>query len=193
MPVKELQTVALGLIIVFLDVGSPDWVADPIGWLIVLVGIASGKEQLSDYGYLALTGWVCLGLAVVTWPPESVPHLDSTLGYVFSLPTIAFCFMLSDSLTDVTRPEVAGRFRVLCWAYAVVTVLPLVVLLMEWDSLQTPATILAIVVNVAFVLALFSASDEDALAATDEPDGPDDTADAAAEAEPAAEEGKHKA
>lgn len=172
---KELQTVALGLIVVFVDVGSPDWIADPLGWLLVLVGIAAAREHITDYGYLSLTAWVCLLLSVVTWPPESVPHLDSTLGWLFSLPTLAFCFMLADSLTDVTTPDLAGRFRAICWAYAVVMVLPLVVLLMGWDSLQTPSELLAILVNLVLVISLFSASDEDNLLTADDEDEDADT------------------
>ncbi len=163
MSMKELQTVALGLAIVFIDVGNPDWVADPVGWLLVLVGIAAVKERLSDYGYLLTTAWVCLALSVVTWPPDSVPTLDETLGWMFSLPTLAFCFMLADSLTDATVPDLATRFRVISWLYALVTVLPLFPLLLDWDWLETPAQVLVILAHVVLVLSLFSASDDDAV------------------------------
>ena len=163
MPMKELQTVALGLAIVFIDVGDPDWVADPVGWLLVLVGIAAVKERLSDYGYLLVTAWVCLALSVVTWPPDSVPTLDETLGWMFSLPTLAFCFMLADSLIDATVPDLASRFRVLSWAYALVTVLPLFPLLLDWEWLATPAQVLVVLVHVVLVLSLFSASGDDAV------------------------------
>jgi hypothetical protein len=194
-PVKELQTVALGLLLVFLDLGSPDWVADPLGWLLVLVGIASAREHLSDYGYLALTGWVCLALSVVTWPPESVPHLDATLGWLFSLPTLAFCFMLADSLTDATRHDVAGRFRAQSWAYAAIAVLPLVIILMEWEPLETPAVVLTYLVHVVFVLSLLSASDEDALRTEDAEARPDKdpASDDLSGAVGKVGEGKHKA
>jgi hypothetical protein len=157
--VKELQTVALGLIVVFLDVGSPDWVADPIGWLLVLVGIAAVRERLPDYGYLQVTAWVCLGLAVVTWPPEALPHLDEALAWLFDLPTLAFCFLLADSLYDVTESDLAGRFRVICWTYALVAVLPLMSMLLDWTWLDMPATILTILVHVVLVISLFNASD----------------------------------
>ncbi len=160
---KELQTVALGLIVVFVDVGDPDWVADPLGWLLVLIGIAAVKEKVPDYGYLALTAWVCLGLSVVTWPPNSVPTLDSTLGWVFSLPTLAFCYLLADSLYDVTVPNLAQWFRLICWAFAVVAVLPLLPVAFDWEWLATPATVAAIVLNAVFVLSLFSAAGDDAV------------------------------
>ncbi len=160
---KELQTVALGLIVVFVDVGDPDWVADPLGWLLILVGIAALKEKLPDYGYLQLTAWVCLALAVVTWPPDSVPTLDTALGWIFSLPTLAFCYLLADSLYDVTVPNLAAWFRLICWSYAVVAFLPLLPLVAGWDWLETPATFLAIGLNAIFVITLFTAAGDDAV------------------------------
>lgn len=160
---KELQTVALGLIVIFVDLGDPDWVADPLGWLLVLVGIAGVKQEVPDYGYLAVTAWVCLALSVVTWPPDSIPTLDATLGWVFSLPTLAFCYLLADSLYDVTVPRVAQWFRLICWSYALVAVLPLVPLLVDWDWLETPTTVLTIGLHALFVIALFGAAGDDAV------------------------------
>jgi hypothetical protein len=192
--VKELQSVALGLIVVFLDLppDGPDWVADPIGWLLVLVGIAAVREQLTDYGYLQVTAWVCLALSVVTWPPDSVPYLDDTLGWAFSLPTLAFCYLLADSLTDVTEPDLAQRFRVLCWMYALVAALPLLVLLAGWEWLETPSRVLTILVHVVMVISLFGASDEDAV--RDRREGAAEGGEAEAEgAATEPDEGKHKA
>ena len=160
---KELQTVALGLIVIFVDLGDPDWIADPLGWLLVLVGIAGVKQEVPDYGYLAVTAWVCLALSVVTWPPDSVPTLDATLGWVFSLPTLAFCYLLSDSLYDVTVPRVAQWFRLICWCYALVAVLPLLPLLVDWGWLETPTTVLTIGLHALFVFALFGAAGDDAV------------------------------
>ena len=166
---KELQSVALGLTVVFVDWGSPDWVADPLGWLLVLVGIAAVKDRLTDYGYLQLTGWVCLALSVVTWPPEAVPALDDTLGWLFSLPTLAFCFLLADSLTDVTEQGLSRRFRAISWLYAIVTVLPLLPLLLGWERLSTPAQVVTVVAQVVLVVSLVSASDEDAVRSEEQP------------------------
>ena len=62
---KELQTVALGLIVVLVDVGDPDWVADPLGWLLILVGIAGVRAELPD----AEIGGISAGLhATIRFP-----------------------------------------------------------------------------------------------------------------------------
>ena len=160
--VKELQTLALGLVVVFLDVSTPDWIADPIGWVLVLVALAAVRERLPDHRQVSLAGWTCLALSVVTWPESSVAHLDGWLELLFSLPTLAFCFLLCDSLRDVTAPAHRPRFAALCWAYALLVVAPVVVYGFEQEWLSTPSSVVAVAVNVALVLVLVGASDEDA-------------------------------
>ena len=199
--VKELQTLALGLVIVFVDVSTPDWVADPLGWILVLIALAAIREQLPDYRQVSLAGWTSLALSVVTWPPSSVAHLDGWLELLFSLPVLAFCFLLCDSLIDVTTPEHAARFRALCWTFALLVLAPVAIYGFEWDWLETPATIAGVAANLALVLVLVGASDEDAYvpvgaAGEDGEDGehsehsPDD---AAHKANDSADHGKHRA
>ena len=40
-----LQTVAMGLVLVFLDVQPSgwDWIPDPLGWVLVLLGLSGLK------------------------------------------------------------------------------------------------------------------------------------------------------
>ena len=159
---KELQTLALGLVIVFVDVSTPDWVADPVGWVLVLVALAAVRDKVPDYRQVSLAGWTTLALSVITWPEGSVAHLDGWLELVFSLPTLAFCYLLCDSLRDVTTPEHAARFRWLGWSFALLVLAPLAIYGLEWEWLRTPATVLAVAVNLALVLVLVGASDEDA-------------------------------
>lgn len=170
--VKELQTLALGLVVVFLDVSTPDWIADPVGWVLVLIALAAVREQIPDYRQVSLAGWTCLALSVVTWPESSVAHLDGWLELLFSLPTLAFCFLLCDSLHDVTSATHRPRFTALCWAYALLVLAPVAIYGFDQTWLSTPSTIAAVAVNVALVLVLVGASDEDAYV----PLGADDAA-----------------
>ena len=172
---KELQTLALGLVIVFVDVSTPDWVADPIGWVLVLVALAAVRDRLPDYRQVSLAGWTGLALSVVTWPESSVAHLDGWLELLFSLPVLAFCFLLCDSLRDITVPAQAGWFRLLCWVFAGLVLAPVAIYGLEWEWLATPATVLAVAANLALVLVLVSASDEDAVLVTGD-GGPEDDA-----------------
>ena len=162
---KELQTLALGLLIVFVDVSTPDWIADPIGWVLVLVALSALREQLPDHRQVSLAGWTSLALSIVTWPAGSVAHLDGWLELLFSLPTLAFCFLLCDSLRDVTTPEHAGRFRSLGWAFALLVLAPVAVYGLGWDWLSTPVTVLAVMVNLTLLLVLVWASEDDAVLA----------------------------
>ena len=180
---KELQTLALGLVIVFVDVSTPDWIPDPIGWVLVLVALAAIREQLPDYRQVSLAGWTSLALSVVTWPEGSVAHLDGWLELLFSLPVLAFCFLLCDSLRDVTTPEHSARFRWLGWSFALLVLAPLAIYGLEWAWLSTPATVLAVVVNLSLVVALVGASDEDAVLTPSE----------AVDDENAEDHGKHRA
>ena len=200
MGVKELQTLALGWVIVFVDVSTPDWIADPLGWVLILIALAALRDRLPDYRQVSLAGWTSLALSVVTWPESSVAHLDGWLELLFSLPVLAFCFLLSDSLRDVTTPSHAVRFRALCWAYALLVLAPVAVYGLEWTWLETPTTVLAVVTNVLLAVFLVGASDDDAyvpFVVADEAAGTaDGAADTAAADEPSTDRedhGKHRA
>ena len=101
----------MGLVIVFLDVGSGgwDWIADPFGWVLVLFGLAPLKERLPAHRGAVVSAWVCLVVSVIILPPDSVDTIDPTLGWLFSLPTIAFCFVLCDALDDTPTSLPPGR------------------------------------------------------------------------------------
>ena len=189
---KELQTLALGLVIVFVDVSTPDWIADPLGWILILIALAAVREQLPDYRQVSLAGWTSLALSVVTWPESSVAHLDGWLELLFSLPVLAFCFLLCDSLIDVTTPEHASRFRALCWTFALLVLAPVAIYGLDWQWLQTPATVIGVIANVVLVLVLVGASDEDAYVPAG---GSPDEEPEESEKEPADTEdhGKHRA
>ena len=171
-----LQTVAMGLVIVFLDIGASgwDWVADPVGWVLVLIGLAALKEVLPSYRGLLVTGWVCLGIALLTWTPDSVANLGEGFGWVFSLPTLAFCFVLCDAAMEVTGGTLAPRFDALRWAFVAVGALPLLVLGVGWEWLTIPTAILAVLTNVVLVFTLWAAGDEEGpdVSATEDPSSP---------------------
>lgn len=172
-----LQTVAMGLVVVFLDAGSGglDWVADPVGWILVLLGLSPLKEHLAGHQGLTVTAWICFVVSVLIWPPSSVAHLDESLGWLFSVPTIAFCFLLADAVMDVTSGGLRSWLSLLRGLFVLVGVLPVLLYGAGWERLEVPAAVLAVVANVALVLALWQAggdadADEgDATFANEEP------------------------
>src|SRR4051812_3928550 len=153
----------MGLVIVFLDVGPSgwDWVADPIGWVLVLIGLAGVREVLVSYRALSVTAWICLGISLLTYSPSSVRTLDPVLGWLFSLPTVALCFLCCDALMDVTGDSLRRRFDVLRWCFVAVGALPLLLYGVGMDFLTVPIAVAAVVVNIALVVVLWSAGAED--------------------------------
>ncbi len=160
---SSLQTVAMGLVIVFLDAGAGgwDWVADPVGWILVLMGLSPVKEFLPGYAGTFAAAWVCLAVSVLTLPPDSVDTISAGLGWLFSLPTIAFSFLLCDGLVDITPGSLALRFRVLRVAYVVVGLLPLLVYAVGLGWLTVPTAVLAVVTNIALVFSVWAAGADD--------------------------------
>src|SRR5687768_4816106 len=127
----------MGLVIVFLDVGSNgwDWVVDPVGWVLVLLGLPPLKERLRGYAALLAVAWACLAVSVVTLPPDSVDSIMPTLGWLFSLPTIVFAALLCGSLAAISDSSRRRLwFRSLTGIFVVVGLLPALVYLvgLEW-------------------------------------------------------------
>lgn len=154
----------MGLVIVFLDVGSNgwDWIADPLGWVLVLLGLHPLKEVLPSHTPVVVSAWVCLAVSILIFPPDSVDAIDPSLGWLFSLPTVAFCFLLCDSLADVEDSSVATRFRWLRAAFVVLGLLPALVYFVGWSWLALPTAGAAVLTNVILVIWLWSAGAEDA-------------------------------
>lgn len=159
-PYQALQTVAMGLVIVFVDAGRGgwDWVADPLGWILVLAGLAPLRDRLPSRDGLLWLGAACLALSVFVFPPTSVANVEESLGWAFSLPTLVFCFVLCDALADVLTGSLATVFTTLRTLFLVVAVLPVLVFGASWGGLTIPTAVLAVGVNVALVLALWQAS-----------------------------------
>jgi hypothetical protein len=86
-----------------------------------------------------------------------VARLDESLGWLFSLPTIAFCFLLADAVMDVTGGALRGWLSILRGVFAVVGLLPALLYGAGWEWLEVPTAVLAVVTNDALVLVLWQA------------------------------------
>jgi len=161
--VTSVQTIAMGLLIIVLDVPATgwDWIADPLGWVLVLLGLSAIREVVPNHRGLAITAWVCLAVSVIIYPPDSVATLDDSLGWVFSLPTVVWCFLMTDSLHDVAE---GGRRTTLLWlrhVFVLVGVLPLLVYLAGLDWLTVPTAVVAVAANITLLSLLWTSEQED--------------------------------
>jgi hypothetical protein len=175
---SPLQKIAMGLVIVLVPANFPhdphpawqfyDALPDPIGWLLVLLGVRALRDHL-DVDVVRWLGWVALVVSVPLWFPQVnhllVPEYNHSIEVSFqwflSLPQTVFGLALARTIgrrAETERPRdrfVAGRFGVLTWALAAVIVLPVVAYGGGVDGLESAALIGIGLVNVVFVYYLF--------------------------------------
>ena len=154
-----LQGIAMGLVIVLVDAsfGGYDGVPDPLGWLLVLWGLARlGPAVVEGHGLLALTV-LCLVVSVVTYPPQIAGRLDESGGWALSLPQLAFSFALATALGPLSG-WLEKRFRVMRTVFVGLAVAPAVVIGGDLEALRSPLAFAVAAANVYFVYLLFQAS-----------------------------------
>src|SRR4051812_7384601 len=164
---SPLQKVAMGMVIVVLFAyfpahPSPDWkhydaLADPLGWLLALLGMA-GLTRADQV--FATSRWVAVLAGVVSvpmWFPQLTHQLDSSGQWFASLPQIAFCLLLSREtglLGAFQSPPdlyVAKRFGLLVWGFGLAAVLPVLTLGGGLDQLAGATQLVSLLVSVVFI------------------------------------------
>jgi hypothetical protein len=139
--VKPLRAVAMGLVIVLLTVpvDGYDVLADPLGWLLVLVGL--GALPVPQRDTLRRLGLLSLVVSVVVWVPAARDALNVTdlaLAWAAGLPELVTVIVLAHSLAHAawTAGDGAARRWLLTarTLLVVVAILPAVVLGGGFDS-----------------------------------------------------------
>jgi hypothetical protein len=108
--VRPLHAVALGLVVVaiYARAGEYDLLPDPIGWLLVLLGLKALTSRVD----VPLQGiaWVLGALAVLASAALSVPDVfdwfedaDPALRWAMDVPALAFCAVLCHGLAQTAR------------------------------------------------------------------------------------------
>jgi hypothetical protein len=175
---SPLQKIAMGLVIVLVPANFPhdphpawqfyDALPDPVGWLLVLLGLRALHDHL-DVDVARWLAGVALAVSVPLWFPQVnhllVPEYNDSIQVSFqwflSLPQTVFSLALARTIgreAELQQPRdrfVAGRYGVLTWAFAAVIVLPVVAYGGGVESLESPALIGIGLVNVVFVYYLF--------------------------------------
>ena len=168
---SPLQRIAMGMVIVvayayFPGDPSPDWehydaLADPLGWLLVILGmvaLARVDDTFTPSRWLAVVAGV---VSVPMWFPQLSHQLDYSGDWFASLPQLAFCLVLAREIGMLGAQQtpadgyVAKRFGLLVWGFALVAVLPVVALGGGVQQLEEPAQVISRLVSVAFVYYLF--------------------------------------
>ena len=164
---KPLQSVAMGLVVIVLSAPFQgyDALPDPLGWVLVLMGVSALPVDLTHRGNL-------LGLAVlaglvstVLWIPSvhsGLEEADPSLAWSASLPQIAFSVLLCHALAALATE--AGDTRARRWlaftrtAEIAVGLVPVLVFGAGVDSLELTSYLAAGAVAVLLIWLLFTYS-----------------------------------
>jgi hypothetical protein len=162
--VKPLQSIAMGLVIILVFArinGDYDVLPDPVGWLLVLQGLAALPDSLPHRPALRSLGFVALLMSIVLWFPDLARGLDDadeSLVWAATLPQLAFVAVLCRALATVST--VAGDPRPAAWwrTGAALTILaaalPILTYTIDQDLLG-PMTALAALTLAYVVVTLF--------------------------------------
>lgn len=131
-PVKPLNAIAMGLVVIALvaSQGGYDLLPDPLGWVLVLVGLRLLRWPTTATWFAA----IALAAACVLWVPATEEWLevrDPSLRWAANLPQVGFLIALCLELTR--RADAAGDAKGRAWwrtflaLSALLAVMPVVV------------------------------------------------------------------
>ncbi|CAB4701186.1 MAG: hypothetical protein F2667_05015 [Actinobacteria bacterium] len=148
---KPLQSVAMGLVIIGLvaPLHGYDLLPDPIGWLLVVLGVRGLPTSVERRPLLHAVAVLAALVSVALWVPrvaDALADTDDSLVWTASLPQLAFQVLLAHSLAEAAAE--AGDVRSARWlglartVAVVVALAPVLVFgagLRDWE----PVTFLA--------------------------------------------------
>lgn len=112
---KPLQAVAMGQVIVLVTArpfhSHWDLLADPLGWLLVLLGVQLLPAELAYRSSLITLSALALLASIPTWLPmvaAPIEDADPSLSWALTLPALGFVFVLGLGLSDRARAEKAS-------------------------------------------------------------------------------------
>ena len=158
----------MGLVLVVLNasVGDPglDLVPDPVGWLLVLLGVRRLPARIGHRPLLQGLAVAAGLVSVVLWVPplaERVLGLDASLRWVLDLPTPVFVVVLAVALgasADGQDGSARAWWRVVAYGAIVTVLLPPVVYGAGVVGLAVVAVAVAIGTVVTCIVLCFSHS-----------------------------------
>jgi hypothetical protein len=101
---RPLQSIAMGLVIVALTAplaGGYDALPDPLGWLLVILGVRGLPPDLPRREAVLTLAWLAAAVSVPVWFPAVTDAAYAThpsLGWALSLPQLGFAALLCHSL-----------------------------------------------------------------------------------------------
>jgi hypothetical protein len=164
--VKPLQAVAMGLVVVLLTapVHGYDLLADPVGWVLVLMGLST--LPVPQRGTVQSLATLAFLVSVVVWVPAARDRLnvtDASLAWAASIPELLTVILLAHHLAQAARdagdPEARRWLQTSRSLMVVVALVPPVVLGGSLDSLKGAAALVGSLSLLLLVVLLFRYAD----------------------------------
>jgi len=165
---RPLQSIAMGLVIVALSAplaGGYDALPDPLGWLLVILGVRGLPPDLPRRDTVFTLAWLATAASVPLWFPgvsDAAYATHPSLGWALNLPQLGFAALLCHSLAAcavAAEDRKAGSWLRLAMAgFVAAAVLPVVVFGAGVASLEVAAYVGATLVLITLILLLFAYS-----------------------------------
>ncbi len=155
----------MGLVVIVLvaPAGGYDLLANPVGWVLVLLGTSHAPLADHHRGPLRWVGGLALVSSAVVWFPavaDALTDTDDSLAWAAELPQVAFAALLCRALADLAAgagdTRSAGWLRTAGVLAVVAGVLPVVVLGGGVTSLADVAALVARLAPLLLVVLLLS-------------------------------------
>ncbi len=164
---RPLQSIGMGLVIVALHAafGGYDALADPVGWVLVLMGVRDLPADLDRRSALFWLAGLAGAISIPLWIPgvaDALNDADPSLLWAANLPQLGFGGLLAHSLArraaDAGEAGSAAWLRLVVTGFVAAALLPILVFGGGVDALEVPTYVGASVLLLAFVWLLFSYS-----------------------------------
>lgn len=162
---KPFQSLAAGWVFLLLvaRVGGYDLYADPVGWLLVLLGVHRLPASFPHRSALAQVGVLALLVSAVLWLPpvgERLGEAEPALAWAANLPQygwlVLLCHAAATAATATGDLRAARWFRTVLLGGVAVVLLPVLVFGAGLTSVETAAGAAVLLTPLALVVALFS-------------------------------------
>jgi uncharacterized membrane protein len=166
--VKPLQAIALGLVLLALgptdaDPGTFDPLPDPLGWVLVLIGLYGLRGSLDERKLLVLRllGGLALCLSIALVVPDVARWFagDPSLGWSADIPRFAFfallCHELSQAALRAKHTAGTSTFSICALVLVFVLAAPPLAFGAGWEEVGTAGEVAAQVVQIALVVLCF--------------------------------------
>ena len=160
---KPLQSVAMGLVIVVVTarLGGYDLLPDPLGWLLVLIGLRGLPDAYRQRSTTIWLGVVVLAVSVVLWFPATETWLDdhdASLHWAVNLPQALVLAWFAHTLAGhaAAADQRATRWlRTTATLITATAIAPVLVFGAGIGVLETPSHVLAALALLMLIVLLF--------------------------------------